>query len=292
MNMQDNTKSYFYTSLAILFWATAATAFKIALRHTTPYLLLFYSALFSTLIIFFIMIFQKKIHLLKALKLKDLRVIAILGFLNPFGFYVVVFHAYDLLPGQIALTLNFSWPVMLTILSIPILKQQLNIKQIIAVLISFLGVIIISSKGQMYTLKGVNSFGIFLGVLSTFIWATFWLYNVKNKNDTVVKLFLGFAFGTIYTVLFSPLWGGLKYISLSALYPIIYISFFEMGITFVIWLLALKHASNTAKVSNLIFISPFLSLLFLRIFLGEELYLSTFIGLVLIVTGILYQQRK
>jgi drug/metabolite transporter (DMT)-like permease len=65
-----------------------------------------------------------------------------------------------------------------------------------------------------------------------------------------------------------------------------------MGITFVLWLSALKLSENTAKVGNLIFISPFLSLIFIHYLVGEDILASTFKGLVLIVAGLLIQQLK
>ena len=63
-----------------------------------------------------------------------------------------------------------------------------------------------------------------------------------------------------------------------------------MGITFVLWLKALKFSATTAKVSNLIYLSPFLSLVFIRFIVGETILLSTLTGLVFIVGGILLQQ--
>ncbi len=65
-----------------------------------------------------------------------------------------------------------------------------------------------------------------------------------------------------------------------------------MGITFVLWLSALKLSENTAKVGNLIFISPFLSLIFIHYLVGEDILTSTFMGLVLIIAGLLIQQLK
>ncbi|WP_236744482.1 EamA family transporter [Marinobacter similis] len=65
-----------------------------------------------------------------------------------------------------------------------------------------------------------------------------------------------------------------------------------MGIAFVLWSYAMKKAENTSRVSNLIFISPFLSLVFIYFILGEQILPSTYIGLVLIVAGLWLQQKK
>jgi len=63
-----------------------------------------------------------------------------------------------------------------------------------------------------------------------------------------------------------------------------------MSLTFVIWLFSINKFRNTAKVSNLIYLSPFIALFFIRFTVGEEIHFSTFIGLIFIVGGILLQQ--
>jgi len=71
-----------------------------------------------------------------------------------------------------------------------------------------------------------------------------------------------------------------------------YIGLFEMGLAFVAWLTALKYAESTSKISNLIFISPFVSLLLLSQIIGETIYPATVIGLIMIVVGLFVQKMK
>jgi drug/metabolite transporter (DMT)-like permease len=68
-----------------------------------------------------------------------------------------------------------------------------------------------------------------------------------------------------------------------------YVGAFEMGFTFVLWLSALKLTTSTARIANLIFLAPFLSLVFIHFVLGEHVVFATVIGLVLIVGGLLLQ---
>ena len=288
--MQKQTKAYLLTLIAVTFWGTAASAFKIALQYVTPYLLLFYAALVSTIALFIIIILQGKVSQLFNITLTQIGKAALLGFLNPFLYYTVLFKAYSLLPGQIAMALNYGWPLALALLSVPILKQTLSRAQLIAVVVSFCGAIIIATKGQFAGFNEVSKLGLVLAFGSTIIWALFWLFNARDGLDPVTKLFSGFCFGLIYSVLFSPLFDGLHLPDVRALLPLLYIGLFEMGITFVLWLTALELSSTAARVGNLIYISPFLSLIFLRIIIGEEIHFATFLGLLLIVGSILFQE--
>ncbi|MGW8193502.1 MAG: DMT family transporter [Desulforhopalus sp.] len=288
--MRNQAKAYCYTLLAVVFWGTAASAFKIALRYVTPFTLLFYAALVSTVVLLAVLVVQGKIALLGNLSGRQVCRAALLGLVNPFLYYIVLFKAYSLLPGQIAMSINYGWPLALTLLSVPILKQRLGRVQLLAIAVSFLGALVIATRGQLANFAEVNVTGIILAFGSTIIWATFWLLNAKDQQDPVIKLFLGFSFGVFYCVLFSPLLGGVQLVSVYAILPLVYVGLFEMGITFVLWLTALQLSSTAARVGNLIYVSPFLSLVFLRLTVGEEIHVATFVGLFMIVGSIVFQE--
>jgi len=288
--MKNQTKSYIFALFAVLFWSTVATAFKIALKSLSFTELLFFSTFFSVLILLAILIFQKKLFLIRQQSLKNLLNSAMLGFLNPFLYYLILFKAYELLPAQEALTLNYTWAVVVVVLSIPLLKQKIRLINFVALLISFCGVILIATHGNPFSLKLSNPLGVSLALGSSVVWALFWLFNLRDKRDEVLKLFMNFVFGFIYILLFQLISYDLKTTNIISILPAVYVGFFEMGITFVLWLLALKYSETTAKVSNLIYLSPFLSLVFISLILHETIYLSSIIGLILIIGGIVFQQ--
>lgn len=287
--MSKQTKAYILTLMVVTFWATAASAFKIALRDVSPATLLFYSTLFSTLCLFVILTAQGKLGQFLKSDGHSLAKGALLGFLNPFLYYVILFKAYDILPGQIAMSLNYGWPLVLTLLSVPILGQRLSRSQLLAVVVSFTGAVIIATRGELLSFGDVSSFGVLLAAGSTLIWAVYWLFNAKDGLDPVLKLFVGFCFGFLYTTLFCLLTEGIVFPAARSLLPLIYVGLFEMSITFALWLTALQLTSSAARIGNLIYITPFFSLLILSLVIGETIYPATFVGLLLIVGSILFQ---
>jgi len=290
--MEGKKRAFIYAGLTILFWGTSASAFKIGLRHLDYFQLLFVAILTTVIFLFFVLAYQRKLVLLKQLSRKEYLHSVLLGFLNPFLYYTVLFIAYNRLPAQVAQPLNFVWPITLVLLSIPILNQKLKFKSFMALLLSFFGVIIISSEGNLTNMEFSDSLGVFLALGSSFVWALFWLYNVKDKRNEVLKLFLNFLFALLLITITLLLFSDFRSININGVFAGIYIGLFEMGITFVLWLKALKLAVRTEKIGNLIFLTPFCSLVFIRIILGEELFLTTFFGLILIVVGIFIQQTN
>ena len=290
--MDNQKKAYFFASFTILFWGTSASAFKIGLQYIDYFQLLLIATSTTVLLLFFTLVFQKKLTLFKTLRLKDYLQSALLGFLNPFLYYTVLFIAYSLLPAQVAQPLNFVWPITLVLLSVIILKQKLQFKSFVALLISFLGVIFISSEGNLTNMQFSNKTGVVLALSSSVVWALFWLYNVKDKKDEILKLFLNFSFALLFIILATYFFSTLRIQNYNGIFAGIYIGFFEMGITFVLWLKALKLTSRTDKIGNLIYLTPFCSLIFIGIILGEKILYTTIIGLILIIIGILIQHSK
>ncbi len=297
--MERQKQAYIYALVTVLFWVTVASAFKLTLFYLDFLHLLFYSSATSAIVLFLILLAQNKLALLKKYSKQEYLHSALLGFLNPFFYYVILFKAYDLLLAQEAQPLNQTWAVVLPILSIIILKQKIRSMNILAILISFFGVLIISTKGDLLGFSFTNPLGVFLALFSALIWSLFWIYNIKDKRDVVVKLFLNFSFGFIYILIAIPLFApvllsqGSQIIKPPDSYSLagaIYIGMFEMGITFVLWLKALQLSKTTAQVSNFIFLVPFLSLIVIHMTVGETIYPSTIIGLVFIIVGILLQQ--
>ena len=209
------------------------------------------------------------------------------GFLNPFLYYFILFKVFELLPAQEAQSLNWTWPIVLTLLSAPLLKQKLRRKSMIGVLVSFMGVLVISTGGNPWNLRFTNLVGDTLAVSSSVIWALFWILNLRDKRDPVVKLLMGFIFGTIYSfiALYSLSEVGLQ--GNMSLICTIYIGIFEMGLTFILWLKALEITGDNASVANYAFLTPFISLIFIHYIVGEQILFSSVAGLSLIITGIL-----
>ena len=289
--MKNQQKAYFFALIAVLFWSTVATAFKISLRQLDFVEVLLYSSFFSLIALFLIILIQGNLSLLIC-SFKQLSFSAFLGFLNPFLYYLILFKAYSLLPAQEALTLNYTWAIVVVLLSVPLLKQRISLMSIFAILISFSGVIIIATHGNPFSLTLSNTSGVFLASGSSIVWGLFWILNVKDKRDEIIKLFLNFAFGFVFTLVFALMMKGSNIRINECVYGAMYIGLFEMGFTFVVWLKALKYSESTALVSNLIYLSPFLSLFFISIFLGEKILFSTVIGLALIILGIYIQQKS
>jgi drug/metabolite transporter (DMT)-like permease len=292
--MEKQRSAYLYALIAVLFWSTSASAFKICLSSehlSIPVLpLLFGASLVASAALFVHLLLSGKVMLLKTISVADFTRSAFLGFLSPFLYYIVLFKAYSLLPAQEAQPLNFVWPLTLVLLSVPILKHKIKRRDILAILISFCGVLVISTKGHILSFRLTDPLGVALATGSSIPWALYWIYNIKDQRDEVLGLFLNFTCASVYVFVLMLAAGELKIPGLKGALGVTYVGLFEMGITFLIWLKALKLSKTTANVAGLIYLVPFLSLIVIYFVLGETILPSTIAGAVFIVGGIILQR--
>ncbi len=292
MNRQKN--AYLYAALSILAWSTISTAFKLSLNHLTPLGLLLLSSLTASL--FLGIVYGCSGGSRKGIKdfPSGLRKSLAAGLLNPFAYYLILFVAYSRLRAQEAQALNYTWAIVLALFSIPLLHEKFRIIDLTALLVSLFGVIIISTRGDFSSLRFDDTMASFLALFSSLVWALYWIVSLKDDRPAVPKLFYNFLVGTLAISLFALLSGLPLFIPesnmLLGFFGALYVGIFEMGLTFLLWYQALEKTHSTASISNLIFLTPFLSLIFIATILKESIHPATVIGLLLIVISNLVQK--
>ncbi|MFO7861420.1 MAG: DMT family transporter [Desulfosalsimonas sp.] len=292
MPLNRQQKAYVYAGATILLWSTVASAFKLSLRHLHPLQLLLWADVFSILCLGTVLGFSGRFRLLATYSKNDLMRAAGLGALNPFLYYVILFAAYDLLPAQEAQPLNYTWAITLSLLAIPLLKQPIGARELAAIFISYFGVVIIFTRGDPLAMQFSSGPGVVLALGSTVVWALYWIYSTRDHHDPVAGLFLNFVFALPLILVTCTIFSDPRPASVPGLIGAAYVGVFEMGITFVLWLTALKLTKSTSRISTLIFFSPFLSLVFIHLLVGEMIRVSTVAGLALIVAGSLLQRTS
>tara|TARA_R110000787_G_scaffold189322_2_gene300969 strand:+ start:278 stop:1213 length:936 start_codon:yes stop_codon:yes gene_type:complete len=288
--VSNDRKALLLGLAAVLLWSTAATAFKLALRELDVFQLVAWSVTASAAALLAIVCWQGRQGLLWSSLRARPGFFLLLGAINPLLYYLVLLHAYDLLPAQQAQTINYTWAITLALLAVPLLGQRLGGRDLLAAALGYSGVVIIATEGQPLAMNFTSLPGVALALGSTLVWALYWILNTRNKGDPVVSLCLNFLLAVpaawLVCVIFSSAatggWRGLT--------AALYVGLFEMGITFALWSSALRLASSVARIGNLIFLSPLFSLVLIATVLGETIHPATLVGLALIIPGVLLQQ--
>ena len=290
--MRLNINHIFFSLTAVFFWSTISTAYKLTLAGMNAPQLLFYSSLFSCLVFFAIYIYKRTSNSIVKITLTDFKKSIFLGILNPFLFYLILVKAYELLPAQEALAINYFWPVVLSSFSIIFLKQKFSFSLIIGAFAAFIGVLIVALHGDIFHPVLENIGGRLLAFFSTFVWSGFWILNIVDKREVTVKLLTSFIIGTFITGVYIFVFNSFNISDSKYFLGAAYIGLFEMGITFFLWLKGLELSPNKAKTATLANLAPLISILFISQILGEKIMISSVLGLFLILAGIFIQNYK
>lgn len=293
-SLSNNAKAMLFGLGAVLLWSTVATAFSISLKHLSPTQLLVIASSVSLLFLMAVLAIKGETSQLILFAKRSWKSSLFFGAINPFLYYLILLQAYNTLPAQEAQAINYTWAIMLSFMAVPILKQRLKPADYLAAAACYFGVLYISTRGQIGTLEFSNLLGVGFALLSTIIWALYWLFNTKDTRPSLIGLTLNFAFAVPLIVVFAAFTGELHHDELHSwnnegIWGAVYIGLFEMGLSFVLWNQAMKLTSNTSQVANLIFLAPLLSIIWLSQFAGEPILRSTVIGLACILAGLFVQ---
>ena len=290
--MQDTDRRAVKMGLgAVMLWSTVATAFSLSLEYLTPLQLVTLAAVVSWCFFAARLGSPARWASLRATSFKERITGLLMGWLNPGLYYVVLFAAYDQLPAQEAMAINYSWGITLALIAAPLLRQRLTPGALLAACISYSGIVVIATRGSPLSLDFAQPLGVGLALLSTLLWSLYWVINTRLSVDPEVNLFLNFS-GALPLLLGLLWWSGTPL-------PVVwqgwagglYVGLFEMGLAFVLWMGAMKATTSTLRISSLIFLSPPLSLILIWMIAGEPVKAYTLIGLILILFGLWLQRR-
>lgn len=281
-------KNYAYAIVSVLIWATMAAAVKLLLASIPNLQAL---AVSSALAFVFLLLLNLKSGAwreMKKYRVKDFAIIAGLGFLGLFLYSALYYYGIGELSSQEACILNYLWPMMLMIFSTVILKERLTAIKIVAMLCSFLGIVILSTGG------GSDAAGnVMLGMISCIAAAVaYGLFSVLNKkadyNQNIAMMLMWLVTAVAATLLgvFTEDWQpilGVQWLGM------LWLGVVVSAVAYLLWALALKGGENTAKIANLAYLTPFLSLLVSAVLLGEQIRPRAIIALIFIIGGILLQ---
>jgi drug/metabolite transporter (DMT)-like permease len=268
----------------MILWGSFAAVSKLALHTLDSFQLQFYMFGMASIILCIMLLLrgwswaQPKISTKGLLKLAALSVPSYLYFF----FYTL---SLKLLPAVEASSLNYLFPILIVLLAVPINGEKLSVFKIAALIIGFCGTLIILSKGNLQTLKMTNLGGDLLAISGAVSFALFTGFLKRNRVDmlltnTVIAV-CSFLFSGIALVMFSHFTlPGLPVLGL-----ILWLGVSNLVLSYFVWNRLIKKCSSSLS-ANISFMTPFSTLLFILILLGEKISVSQIIGLMVIVCGI------
>ena len=280
-------KSGFYAAVSILLWSTIATVSKLLLNTLNSFEVLMVSAGFAGIALLISIFIGGNFKNFKALKLKDIAIMILIGLPGTFFYNVFLYLGTDKMPASQAFIINYLWPIMSVVFGVLILKEKMTWRKGIAIFISFLGVMTVAG-GDILSFNRKSLLGTGLCILAAISYGVFTALNKKFHYDKQISLMLSFFATAVLSLLVNAFMGSSLSFSLIETAGLAYNGIFVLAIATTTWALALD-LGDTAKISNLAYITPFVSLIWTSLILKEEINPLSILGLVIIVLGIFVQ---
>lgn len=287
--MPDERIAYLYLALTILLWSASPAVAKLALVELSNIQLLFFNNLMGIITLSIVILIQKKQSLFSNYSKEDYLKMFGMGFLGLFLYYIMIYGSFSLMPAGQANMINYLWPMFVVIFSILILKEKFTSKTFIAIILGFVGAIIIITKGNFSSFQNEYTTGYLLALGAAICYGLFSVLGKKLNYEKFTSMLVfyvsSFILITLTMLTFS------KFVipqSLTTWLAIIFLGGFSSSLGFVFWFKALEKG-KTHQLANLIYITPFLALVFAFFLNGEIIPTISVIGLLLIIIGILVQ---
>jgi len=283
-------KAYLYAFVAIAIWSTTATVSKILLHSFTTIEILAVSSTVAALVLLLANAATGNIKKLKDYAVKDYLITAGVGMLGTFVYNMFLVMGIDKLFASQAMIINYLWPMMAVVAGCILLKEKMTARKAVAVVLSFVGVVIVTTNGSLQSLAGSNLSGALLCILAAVSYGLFVTLNKRLSYDPLLNMMLYYVVSAVVAISCVAVSGNVPTLNGTQVLGLCWIGLGDYATAYVCWAMAMK-AGDTAKVANLAYITPFLSLIVAHFFLGDPITVWSVGGLVVIVAGIFLQMK-
>jgi len=284
-------KEYLYAAISIFLWSTTATVTKLLLGNLNSMQVMLVGSFVAFVFLLIVSLVNGCFKELKTYKIIDHIHIFIIGLLGIFLYHLFLYLGIDMMEASQAFIINYLWPMMAVIFACFILKEKMTLKKAVAILLSFVGVIIVTSNGGLLRVEKNTLKGAIYCVLAAASYGLFTVLNKKKTYNKYLSMMLYYFYAFIISLIYVLITRDSFTLSLAQSAGMLWNGIFMTAIPFTTWALALEKG-DTAKISNLAYITPFLSLVWTSLILKEKLNPYSILGLVIIVLGILIQIKK
>lgn len=282
--MNNKLKGTIYVLLCVVLWALVPVVAKTGQTSLDNHQFLFWSSLTSFLVLLAAVVFTGNLSAFKENTLKDWLFLSVLGLLGTYLYYLFLYLGYSKATGMEVLVVQYTWPILIVIFSIFILKEHLTLRKSMAIILGFSGVALVLTKGEFQNIDIKNGSVMALVAGGAACFALFSVLSKKIKKEPFSVVSIYFFVATIASFISMLSYSELALPSKLEVMPILLNGILVNGFSYVLWFLALK-STEASYLAPFVFIAPILSAFYLILFFDEPFIAVYGIGLCFVVAG-------
>ncbi|MEA3320220.1 MAG: DMT family transporter [Bacillota bacterium] len=276
-----------YATMAISFWGISFVSTKAVLYKLDPFTLLVMRFGIGALFLFLLLLLtRERFHI----SIKYVPHLIVLGILGVFVHQVLQATALLTIDASSAGWLISFSPIFTVLLSMMFLHEKMSLSKAIGMILSVLGVLLITSARNGQLLSITINLGFLLMILSTLNWAIYSIL-LKGLRIPYPALVVTFYMSLVGFILTTPFlvrnkgWESLKLLSLNEWAHLIFLGIFVSGIAYWYWGKA-HEVMAASKVSMFLYLEPLSTLIAAVVILHEKILVHGVLGGIIIIVGV------
>jgi len=290
--MKSYLRIFWKPLFAVVVWGFSFIATKNALNEVSPEVIVFLRQILGILFLSAVALKQKNSF---AVNLRDHGWIFLLAL-------IACIHLWIQVTGlQWTSASNTGWiigitPVFMAILSLIFFKEKIHFKQTAGIIIAFLGLLLLVSKGNIFEIDLIKNKGDALVVGSSITWSVYSMVNKKitlhySPLMTILYMFIFVAvFIAPFTINEHNINSALN-LSLSGGMSILFLGIICSGAAYALWAQSLKEMS-ASRVGAFLYLEPFVTFFGAWALLNEQITFLTLLSGLIILGGVVLVNRK
>jgi len=292
MEKQNPMKLYTAIILAMVCFSLSFVWFKVANITYGPLTIVFFRLLLSAAILFVFAKFSKGLVIPQK---KDFKFLLLLAFCEPFLYFMGESYGLQYISSTVASVIIATIPLFAPIAGYLFYKEKISVRNIIGILISFLGVtLVIYEIGVGITASPLGVMLQFSAVFSAIAY-TVVLHKISNRMNNLSIIFFQNAIGAVYFLPFWFIFEKNRFLAtpfdLQAMMAILKLTIFASTLAFIFFTYSVRHM-GISKSNMFVNVIPVCTAIFAWIILNDQLTLQKFIGIVVVIGGLFFAQMK
>ncbi len=281
---ENKKKALLYILACVFFWALIPVVSKTGQKGLDNHQFLFWSGTVSMLtLIIATVINNDKMAAPKTGKGQILFAIAN-GFIGTYLCYILLYFGYASARGLEVLVLQYSWPIMMVIISIFYLKEKINVRRWLSLLVGLGGVFVVLTKGDFTSLHFENIKIDIIVLAAAFCVALFSVLSKKIAIEPYKLNSIYFVTGCIAAFISMLSFSSFKMPTTQNILPILVNGIFVNGISYILWVKGLRLA-NASYLAPFGFLTPVISAIYLVVFFNEPMQTPYVVGLIMVLAS-------
>jgi drug/metabolite transporter (DMT)-like permease len=174
------------------------------------------------------------------------------------------------------------WPIFIVFLSLIILKEDLTIKKLLSVVLGFIGVSLVITKGDYASLDFSQIDVLLIVMIGAIAFALFSVLSKVVKVDATNAVMIYFFSAVLYSIITVSSYSTFIIPSGKDWISILINGAFINGISYLFWIKGLQ-IFDTSKIAPYLFITPILAAFFLILFFDEPILTIYLVGLFFVI---------